>query len=55
MSKRETYRGLTFTQALFLLFLGLKLAGSIQWSWWAVFAPIVAGIIFALAEALTAS
>ena len=27
-------------EGLFLLFLGLKLAGAITWSWWLVFAPL---------------
>lgn len=27
-------------ELLFLLFLGLKLTGNIDWSWWWVFAPI---------------
>lgn len=29
-----------FLELLFLLFLGLKLAGKIDWSWWWVFAPL---------------
>ena len=29
-----------FVQLLFLLFLGLKLANCIGWSWWWVFAPM---------------
>lgn len=32
--------GIGFLGALFLLFLGLKLAGAIDWSWWWVFAPL---------------
>lgn len=32
--------GLTFTGALLLLFIGLKLGGKIDWSWWWVFAPL---------------
>ena len=31
---------LNFLEALFLLFLGLKLGNVIDWSWWWVFAPI---------------
>lgn len=38
--KDDVYRGLQFHDGLFLLFLGLKLAGSIDWSWWFVFAPL---------------
>lgn len=33
---------------LFLLFLGLKLGGAIQWSWWWVFAPLWAPIALAV-------
>lgn len=32
--------GLGFFGALFLLFLGLKLGGVIDWSWWWVTAPL---------------
>ena len=32
--------GVNFLEMLFLLFLGLKLADKIDWSWWWVFAPI---------------
>ena len=32
--------GVEFFELLFLLFLGLKLAGKIDWSWWWVFAPL---------------
>lgn len=31
---------ITFSEMLFILFLGLKLADKIDWSWWWVFAPI---------------
>jgi len=27
--------------ALFFVFLGLKLSGGIDWSWWAVFGPLI--------------
>jgi len=43
--------GIGMGGALFLLFLGLKLTGHIDWSWWWVFAPIwipLAFIIFVL-------
>lgn len=33
------YIGLTIPDALFVMFIGLKLAGVISWSWWFVFAP----------------
>lgn len=41
--------GIGFVGALFLLFLGLKLAGFINWSWWLVFAPLWAPVAIALA------
>lgn len=33
-------QGTTFLELLTLLFIGLKLAGYIDWSWWWVFSPI---------------
>ena len=30
-----------FMQLLLLLFIGLKLSGNIDWSWWAVFLPAI--------------
>lgn len=32
--------GMTFTGALTILFVGLKLGGIIQWSWWWVLSPL---------------
>lgn len=43
--------GIGFTQALFLLFLGLKLTHVIDWSWWWVTAPLwipIAVVLFLL-------
>ena len=40
--------GVNFLEMLFLLFLGLKLAGKINWSWWWVFAPIWAPVAILL-------
>lgn len=37
---------LTFVDALFLVFLSLKLSGAIQWSWVWVFSPIWISLIF---------
>lgn len=37
---KTTSRGVNFLELLFLLFLGLKLANLINWSWIWVFAPI---------------
>ena len=43
-TERETdsksSNGLGFTTILFLIFMTLKLAGFINWSWWWVTAPI---------------
>jgi len=48
--------GIGFTGLLFLLFLGLKLGGAIDWSWWWIFAPlwgpVVIFILFLLFTAL---
>jgi hypothetical protein len=30
-----------FTELLTILFIGLKLAGFISWSWWLVFSPML--------------
>ena len=40
--------GIGFMQALFLLFLGLKLTHVIDWSWWWVTAPIWIPIVVIL-------
>lgn len=34
------YHGIGIAPLLCLLFLGLKLAGAINWSWWWIFAPL---------------
>ncbi len=39
---------MTFPTILFLIFLVLKLAGYIHWSWWFVFAPLMTWPIAAL-------
>jgi hypothetical protein len=39
MSNKES-NGLGFTTVLFLIFMTLKLAGFINWSWWWVTSPI---------------
>lgn len=52
MSEREIdgYQ-LNFLDLLGLLFIGLKLAGSIDWSWWWVLAPlwVPAGLVIVVA------
>ena len=35
-----------------LLFVGLKLGGIIDWSWWLIFAPSIAVFVIALVMAL---
>lgn len=32
--------GISFFGAMFLLFLGLKLVGYVDWSWWIICAPL---------------
>lgn len=39
-----SYGGPGFWSLLTLLFIGLKLAGVINWSWWLVLAPMWVGI-----------
>lgn len=39
MSDTSSSGGVGLGGLLFLLFLGLKLTGHIDWSWWWVFAP----------------
>jgi ABC-type phosphate/phosphonate transport system permease subunit len=41
--------GLSFTGALTILFIGLKLCNVISWSWWWVLSPIWISISLALA------
>jgi hypothetical protein len=57
MMKRENtngnYRvGLTFLDALCLLFIALKLTHVINWSWWVILAPIWGGILFVFVIAI---
>jgi hypothetical protein len=46
---------LDFIDLLQLLFLGLKLAGSIEWSWWLVLAPMLARSGFVAAVFIVAA
>lgn len=49
MSKEKiSITGINFLEALFLLFLGLKLGNVIDWSWWWVFAPIWLPLVLVL-------
>lgn len=38
--KVELNTGTLFLELMFLMFLGLKISGLIDWSWWWVFAPL---------------
>lgn len=40
MADKQGGNGITFLGALAVLFIGLKLAGVIDWSWWAVLLPL---------------
>ena len=40
--------GITFVDLLLILFIGLKLAGVITWSWWLVFSPLWIGFMLML-------
>ena len=40
--------GVGFLSCLFLLFLGLKLGHVISWSWWFIFMPLYAPLVFGL-------
>ena len=51
VTKQQRSNGISFAGLLFILFLGLKLAGVGQvanWSWWWVTAPLWGGIAFYL-------
>lgn len=39
--KGNSYYGITFWGLLQVMFIGLKLAGVIDWPWWQVFLPII--------------
>jgi hypothetical protein len=45
-------RGLGFTEALLLLFIGLKLGGAIDWSWIWVLSPIWIALLARITLAL---
>lgn len=40
--------GVGFIGALTILFIGLKLTGAIDWSWWWVWSPVLIGIALVL-------
>ncbi len=43
---------MAFGKGLALLFIGLKLTGHINWSWWLVLLPIIITLIFLVIEAI---
>lgn len=43
-NEKSTSKGIGFFALLGLLFIGLKLAGFINWSWWWVLLPLYGGI-----------
>ncbi len=49
MSKSSSSGGIGFLGALTILFIGLKLADFIDWSWWWVLSPIWISIALVLA------
>ena len=58
MSNQTNSNGIGFGTLLAILFIGLKLTGYIDWSWWWVLSPIwiplvIVLVIFAIAFALT--
>jgi hypothetical protein len=48
-SPSKSSGGLSFTGALTILFIGLKLCNVISWSWWWVLSPIWISVSLALA------
>ena len=46
--KTTSNSGVSFFSLLALLFIGLKLGGVIDWSWWWVLAPLWGGFLFCL-------
>lgn len=48
MAKQINTTGLGLSGGLFLLFLGLKLCGVIDWSWWWITAPLWGSVILVI-------
>ena len=46
--KVELNTGTLFLELMFLMFLGLKISGKIDWSWWWVFAPIWVPVVLVI-------
>lgn len=49
MNRQTTTGGISFASLLGLLFIALKLTGTITWSWWWVLSPFWIPIVFATA------
>ena len=52
--ENKSNSGLTFTGMLTILFIGLKLTGYIDWSWWWILSPIWINMIIVLTALLVA-
>lgn len=48
MKENNTSSGMSFLDGLTLVFIGLKLAKVIEWSWWWVFSPMWIPVIILL-------
>lgn len=47
MSSNSSSGSIGFFALLTILFIGLKLTGYIDWSWWLVLSPLLIGIVIA--------
>lgn len=52
--KIEVQKGITFSQALTIVFITLKLIGQIDWSWWWVLSPLIIYAVLELTRLLLA-
>ena len=55
MAEVQRSNGINFFGALTLLFIGLRLGGVIDWSWWWVLSPTLIPLAFVLATILVAT
>lgn len=55
MAEVQRSNGIGFFGALTLLFIGLRLGGVIDWSWWWVLSPTLIPLAFVLATILVAT
>jgi hypothetical protein len=47
-TKNTSNNGISFSGLLTILFIGLKLTGFIDWSWWWVLSPLWIGLVIGL-------